>query len=175
VSRDAVVRGVPGPTAFGSDIQPEQQWQRKPARPAHRQWHPERQHHPDMPEAAKRLAGARQQRVVVHRRQADPLARLAGERVVDQDGQRLVGRDPRQRQPEHHLAHGIQAPGRPTEEPMEHRDVAALHPARRHGHRRDRPSPQTMDPAGHQQPKRPIARRREARLERHEQPDERAR
>jgi hypothetical protein len=113
--------------------------------------------------------------VVVHRRQGDPLAGLARQRVVDQHDQRLVGRDPGQRQAEDDPAQRVEAPGRAAEEPMEHRDVAPIHPARRHRHGRDRPPAHAVDPAGHQQPERPVARRMEARLERREQADQRAR
>ena len=108
-------------------------------------------------------------------RQRDPLARLARQRVVDQDEQRLVGRDPAQRQPAHHLPHGVQTPLGPREEPREHRDVTPIHPARRDCHGRDRPPPQAVDPPGHQQPERPMAWRMKARLERHQQAHHRAR
>jgi hypothetical protein len=166
---------VPGAATLGADVQPEQQWQREPTAPSHRQRHPERQHHPDVAEAAERLAGRRQQRVVVHRRQADPLARLARQRVVDQEVQGVVGRDPGQRQPEHHLPQRIQAPRRAAEEPMEHRDMAAVDATRRHRHGGDRPPTQAVDPAGHHQTERSVARRMEARLEGNEQANERAR
>ena len=127
-----------------------------------------------MAEAAKRLAGRRQQRVVVHRRQRYPLATLARQRVIDQDVERLLGRDPRQRQPKHHLPHRVEAPRRASEEPMEDRDVALPHPARCQRHCRDRPTPQTVHPPSHHQPKDPVARRMETWLERREQTDERA-
>ena len=166
---------VLGAAALGPDVQPEQQGQRETAWAAHRQRHPEREHHPDVPEAAERLAGRRQQRVVMHRRQANPFARLARQRVVDQHVQRLLGRDPDQRQAEHHLPQRIQAPGRTAEEPMEDRDVPGAHPARCQRDPRDRPPTQAVDPAGDQQPERPVAWGMKARLERDQQADHRAR
>jgi hypothetical protein len=70
-------------------------------------------------------------------RQRDALAVLAGQGVVDQHVQRLVGRDPRQRQPEQHPSDRVQRPDRPGEEPVEDRDVPAPERPGGERHRRD--------------------------------------
>lgn len=112
---------------------------------------------------------------MVHRRQADALAPLARQRVVDQHVQRLVGRDARRRQTEQNLPDGIQRPDRPSEEPMEHRDVPVSHNPRRQRDCCHRPPPQAMDPPRHHRREIAVARRREAARERAEQAHERLR
>jgi ankyrin repeat protein len=94
-------------------------------------------------------------------RQGDTLATLAGQRVIAQHHQRLVGRHPGQCQPEHHVAEGIQAPGRAAEEAVEDRDVALRESAGGQRHRRQRAASLTLDPAQDQ----PLKGERAPRLE----------
>src|SRR4051812_50160599 len=69
---------------------------------------------------------------MVHRRQTDPLAVLARQRVIEHQEQGLVRRYPGERQSEQHAAQGVQAPRRAREEAVKDRDVAVLGGPRRH-------------------------------------------
>jgi hypothetical protein len=61
---------------------------------------------------------------MVHARRGDAFATLACQGVVAQHHQRLVGRDPLQREHKHHPAQGIQRPRGAREEAVEAGDVA---------------------------------------------------
>jgi hypothetical protein len=118
-----------------------------------------------MAEAGERLAGATQQRVVVHTRQGDALATFARQGVVAQHHQRLVGGQPRQRQREDHAAERIQAPGGAAEEAVDDRDVARCHGTGGQRYAREGAASLALDPANDQPVKDHHAPRLETRRE----------
>jgi hypothetical protein len=101
-------------------------------------------------EAEERLPPRRQQRVVVHRSQRDAFAAFAGQGIVAEHQQRLLGRNPAQGQGEEHVAHLVQTPLGAGEEAVAGGDMLAAHHLRGEGDGGDGAPAQAVDPASHQ-------------------------
>ncbi len=97
----------------------------------------DRQHDPAVTERELRAARGRSQRVVMHRRAPDVPARLARQRIVDGEDNRLVVGHELQRFHKEIAADRIGAPSRTREEPMVAGEMLAIRARRdndvRHG------------------------------------------